>query len=193
MIRPVRRGDHVGALYPHGAARDLEPDEAVLSEPFCGRGAGLRITREQPKFVETPSTRTGGCRGGPLAGFEVLGSLHAEPEREAGEGLFRRVGAEPRPPLFGDPESALYPRLPLRRPRDEVVGFGEGALGFHDPMLAHDARPRPSEPGRERGRARALWNPDPSARPRGPRATRAVAFSPHGVRCCRPRARPLRS
>ncbi len=74
----------------------------------------------------------------PLVGFEVLGPLHAQLEREAGEGLFRGVGAEPRPLLFGDPESAFYPRLPLRRPREVVLGVRVGALGFHDPMLAQD-------------------------------------------------------
>jgi hypothetical protein len=85
-------------------------------------------------------------RSGPLARFEVLGLLHAESEREAGESFFRGVGAEPRPLLFGDPESAFYPRFPLRRPGEVILGFRGEALRFHGPMLAQGAWPRSDGP-----------------------------------------------
>jgi hypothetical protein len=81
-------------------------------------------------------------RAGPLASFEVFGPLRAELERQAGEGFSRGIAVKPRPLLFGDPGSGFYPRLPLRRRRDGVLGFREGASRFHNPILAQDASPR---------------------------------------------------
>jgi hypothetical protein len=70
-----------------------------------------RRTRER----HSRTTRRFPHRTGPLAKLDVVGLLHAMLEREAGEGFFRRVAAEPRPLLFGDPESGFYARFPLRR------------------------------------------------------------------------------
>ena len=62
-------------------------------------------------------------------------------ERKAGEGFFCSVAAQPRPLFFGDPESGFYARLPLRRPREEVLRFLIEALRFHRPILAQGAWP----------------------------------------------------
>ena len=85
-------------------------------------------------------------RSRPLARFEVLGPLRVEFDRQAGEGFFGGVAAEPRPLLFGDPESAFYPRFPLRRSGEVILGFRGEALRFHDPMLAQSAWPRSDGP-----------------------------------------------
>jgi hypothetical protein len=76
---------------------------------------------------------------GPLAKLYVVGLLHAMLERNAGEGFFRRVAAEPRPLLLGDPESGFYARFALRRVREEVFGFLVEALRFHHLILARGA------------------------------------------------------
>jgi hypothetical protein len=80
--------------------------------------------------------------GDPLARVEVLGLLHAVLERKAGEGFFCRVAAQPRPLLFGDPESGFYARFALGRPREEVLGFFVEASRFHRPILAQGGWPR---------------------------------------------------
>ena len=80
-----------------------------------------------------------GCQTGPLARIEVFGLLHAVLERKAGEGFFCGVAAEPCPLFFGDPESGLYPRLPLRCPREEVLRFVVEALRIHHHILAQGA------------------------------------------------------
>jgi hypothetical protein len=85
---------------------------------------------------QAKSVGKGHRTGGSLARIEVFGLLHAVLERKAGEGFFCRVGAEPCPPFFGDPESGFYARFSLRRPREEVLRFLVEALRFHRLILA---------------------------------------------------------
>jgi hypothetical protein len=95
----VRRGRATGSRPPERSRR-------------VGYGEVVdRRTRER----HSRTTRRFPHRTGPLAKLDVVGLLHAMLEREAGEGFFRRVAAEPRPLLFGDPESGFYARFPLRR------------------------------------------------------------------------------
>ena len=93
----------------------------TYSSEGCEEGANFRERLPKAKFGK-------GYQTGPLARIEVFGLLHAVLERKAGEGFFCRVGAEPRPLFFGDPESGFYPRFPLRRPREEVLRFLVEAL-----------------------------------------------------------------
>jgi hypothetical protein len=57
------------------------------------------------------------------------GLLHAELEREAGEGFFCGVIAESRPLFFGNPASSFHPRFTLWCPLESV-------FVFHDLILA---------------------------------------------------------
>ncbi len=80
----------------------------VFSANFaCSAFSEVRIAPVGPQ-------QCGATWAGPLAKLDVVGLLHAMLERQAGEGFFRRVAAEPRPLLFCDPESGFYPRFPLR-------------------------------------------------------------------------------
>ncbi len=95
-----------------------------------------------------PKAKLGkGYQADPLARIEVFGLLHAVLERKAGEGFFCRVAAEPCPLFFCDPESGFYPRLPLRRPREEVSRFLVEVLRIHHNILAQGALPTPNRPG----------------------------------------------
>jgi hypothetical protein len=92
---------------------------------------------------KTPKAKFGkGYRTGSLARIKVFGLLHAVLERKAGEGFFCRVGAQPCPLFFGDPEGSFYPRFPLRRPREDILRFLVEALRSHHFILAQGAWPR---------------------------------------------------
>ena len=111
-------------------------------------GSELLRTPYRRSSQNSPKAKFGkGHRTGSLARIEVFGLLHAVLERKAGEGFFCRVAAEPCPLFFGDPESGFYPRLPLRRPREEVLRFLVEVLGTHHRILAHGALPTPDRPG----------------------------------------------
>src|ERR671911_283901 len=98
LLRPARRS-LLAAPYPRFSIPDRSAHllrRARISENFTKAKFGKRY------------------RTGSLARIEVFGLLHTVLECKAGEGYFCRVGAEPCPLFFGDPESGLYPRFPLR-------------------------------------------------------------------------------
>ena len=99
-----------------------------------GVGPGLLRTSEHE--LKAKFGKRGIGPRAPLARIEVFGLLHAVLERKAGKGFFCRVGAQPCPLFFGDPESGFYARFPLRRPREEVLRFLVEALRFHHLILA---------------------------------------------------------
>jgi hypothetical protein len=95
-----------------------------------------------------PKAKLGkGYLTGSLARIEVFGLLHAVLECKAGEGFFCRVAAQPCPLFFGDPESSLYPRFPLRRVRKEVFRFLVEALRSHHFILPKVHGRGPNSPG----------------------------------------------
>ena len=137
-IKTVARPTHITFRYSETSI------EEVRSRAHPSYGLGL-LVRWSENFLEPPQgeVRAAPYRAAPLARLEVFGPLCAELERQAGEGFSRGVAAEPRPLLFSDPGSGFYPRFPLRRRRNGVLGFREGASRVHDPILAQVARSRP--------------------------------------------------
>jgi hypothetical protein len=116
-LRQGMRIPHSPGPNPPGLPTAVRRGRATGSRPLREAGVSgtgrwwTRRTRER----HSRTTRRFPHRTGPLAKLDVVGLLHAMLEREAGEGFFRRVAAEPRPLLFGDPESGFYARFPLRR------------------------------------------------------------------------------
>ncbi len=74
--------------------------------------------------------RHGEVRAAPtLVSVGFCGLLHAELEREAGEGFLCGVTAEPRSLFFGNPPSSFHPRFTLWCPLERIFIFHDLILG----------------------------------------------------------------